>query len=112
MISTGRVSLLGVMLANAGVSSATRGTLSVTEGGITFTVVRYDDGRNRPYRLRFRQDGTRSLYTLDSATRVTNIKIGEAERYQVRRCRIPRSKCALMARIRMIARCYGVPGIN
>lgn len=85
MLSTGRASLLGVtLLASVDTSNATRGTLSVTEGGITFTVVRFDDGRNRPYRVRFRQGGMRSLYTLDSASRVTNVKIGEAERYQVR----------------------------
>lgn len=74
-----------VMLGSVGVSDGARGTVSVTEGGITFTAVRYNDGRNKPYRLRFREDGTRSLYMLDSTARVTDIKIGEAERYQVRR---------------------------
>ena len=71
------------MLAGVGVSSAARVTLSVTEGGITFTVVRYDDGRNKPYRLKFVQDGTRSLYTFNTATHVTNLKVG-TERYKVR----------------------------
>ena len=98
MFSTGRVSLLGFMLAGVGVSSAARETLSVTEGGITFTVVRYDDGRNKPYRLKFSQDDTRSLYMFNSASHVTNLKVGEAERYKVRSCRIPSSKCVLTER--------------
>lgn len=87
MLSTGRVSLVGLMLlaSSLGVSNAVRETLSVTEGGVTFTVARYDDGRNKPYRLKFKQDGTRSLYMFDSATHVTNLKVGQDERYQVRR---------------------------
>ena len=91
MLSAQRVPLLGVMLASVGVCSAVRETMSVTEGGITFTVVRYDDGRINPYRLKFNHDGTRSLYTLDAAAQVTNIKVG-METYKVRLYRIPRRK--------------------
>lgn len=87
MHCTGRVSLLGLMLlaSSVGGSNAARETLSVTDGGVTFTIARYDDDRNKPYRLKFKQDGTRSLYMFDSAAHVTNLKVGEDERYQVRR---------------------------
>lgn len=84
MLSTGCVLLLGLVLAGVGVSDGARETMSVTEGGITFTVVRYDDGRNKPYRLKFSLDGTPSLFMLNSATQVTNLKLGERERYTVR----------------------------
>lgn len=77
--------LLGLLLAGVGVSDAARETMSVTEDGITFTVVRYDDGRNKPYRLKFSENGTPSLFMLNSASQVTNVKIGERERYTVRR---------------------------
>lgn len=70
-------------MASLGFGDATRETLSVTGGGITFTVVAYDDGRNKPYRLKFSQDGSRSLYTFDSDTIVTNLKVG-TEKYKVR----------------------------
>ena len=83
MLSKGHVSLLGVVLASFGAVNAARETLSVTEGGITFTVARYDDGRNKPYRLKFKQDGTRSLYMFDSTPHVTDIKVG-TERFEVR----------------------------
>lgn len=99
VLNGGCVSLLALMLAGVGVSSAARETLSVTEGGVTFTGVRYDDGRDKPYRLKFRQDGTRSLYMFNSAAQATNIKIGEAERYKVRRIHFPPSECLLMERI-------------
>ena len=87
-LRAGLVSLLGVMLASVCDSDSPRETISVTEGGITFTGVRYDDGRNKPYRIKFQQDGTRSLYMFNSATQVTNIQVG-TEAYTVRRCRIP-----------------------
>lgn len=85
MLNTRRMSLLGLMLASIGVSNAVRETLSVTEGGIEFNIVGYDDGRNKPYRLQFHQEDTRSLFMFNSAAQVTNIKVGEDERYKVRR---------------------------
>lgn len=97
MLSKGRVSLLGVMLAGVGVSDAARETVLTTEAGITFIGVRYDDGRNKPYRIEFRQDDTRSLYMFNSASQVTDIEVGP-ERYKVRRCRIPSRTCRLMER--------------
>lgn len=83
IFSTGRVSLLVVVLASVGLSTAARVPLSVTEDDVKFTVVAFDDGRNKPYRLKFVQDGTRSLYTFNTATHVTNLKVG-TERYKVR----------------------------
>ena len=97
MLSKARVSLLGVMLAGVGVSDAARETVLTTEGGITFIGVRYDDGRSKPYRIKFRQDDTRSLYMFNSASQVTDIEIG-TEWYKVRRCRIPSTTCGLMER--------------
>ena len=53
---------------------------------MTFTVARYeDDGRNKPYRLKFKQNGARSLYMFDSTSHVTNIKVGTV-RFEVRYC--------------------------
>lgn len=69
MLSAGRVSLLGVVLAsNIGVSDAVRETLSVSEGGVDFTVVSFSDDRNRPHRLRF----PRTAFSL--STRSTGVK--------------------------------------
>ena len=89
MLSAERISVLGVMLASTGcVCRAVPETMSLTEGGITFTAVRYDDGRTNPYMLEFSQDDTPSLYTLDSAAQVTNMNVG-SETYKVRHCRTP-----------------------
>ena len=92
MLSAGRVSLLVVVLASVGLSTAARETLSVTENDVTFTVVAFDDGRNKPYRLKFTQDDTLSLYLFNKANQVTDSKVG-AERYKVRACRISSRKC-------------------
>ncbi|CAN0015043.1 unnamed protein product [Pylaiella littoralis] len=86
MLSTERVSLLGglmLLASSVEVSNAARETLSVTESGVTFTVARYDDGRDKPYRLKFRQGDTRSLYMFDSDSHVTNLKVGDDERYLI-----------------------------
>ena len=76
---------MGLMLASIGVSDAARETMSVTEGGIAFTVARYDDGRTKPYRLKFRDGDTPSRFMFNSAFQMTNLKVGERERYTVRR---------------------------
>lgn len=68
--------------------------MSVTEGGVTFTVVLYEDTR----RLKFRLDGTRSFYTFNSANQVTEIEVGK-ERYKVRRCRIQRRRSTLIGQM-------------
>lgn len=94
MLSTGRISLLAVVLASGlGISNAERGTLTVTEDDVEFTVIGFNDGRNRPYRLKFSQDDTRSLFTFNSRELVTTIRVG-AETYGVSRCRIPSRECA------------------
>lgn len=82
MLSAGRVSLLGVVLVSVGVSDAVRETLTVSEGGVDFTVVNFSDDRNRPHRLRFRQDGILSQYTFNRREEVTTVRVG-AERYTV-----------------------------
>ena len=79
----GRVCLLGGMLASKCVSSAALETLSVTENSVAFTVVLYEG----TYRLKFRQEGTRSFYTFNTATQVTGIEVGK-ETYNVRGSRI------------------------
>lgn len=92
MLRTGRVSLLAVAMASVGLSTAARETISFTVHGVTFTIVAFDDGRNKPYRLKFTQDDTLLLYMFNKANQVTNIKVG-AERYKVRGCRISPRKC-------------------
>lgn len=82
MLSAGRVSLLGVVLVSVGVSDAVRETLTVSEGGVDFTVVNFSDDRNRPHRLRFRQDGILSQYTFNRREEVTTVRVG-AERYTI-----------------------------
>lgn len=84
MLSTSRVSLLGAMLACVGISDAIRETLSVTEAGIDFTVVAFDDGRVRPLRIRFTKDDTISSFTFNRDDEVAIIRIG-GERYRVSR---------------------------
>ena len=91
IFSTGRVSLLVVVLASVGLSTAARVPLSVTEDDVKFTVVAFDDGRNTPYRLKFTQDYIESSYTFNKDSQVTTINVG-AERYKVRDCRICRRK--------------------
>lgn len=98
ILSTANVCVFGVVLASARISHAARETLAISEGGVTFTIVRYDDGRNKPYRLQFRQDGIRSLYMFNTAGFVTNVKV-DAERYKVRRRRTPPRNAV----------CYGRP---
>ena len=78
---------MSLMLASFDVSHAARETVLTTERGISFTGVRYDDGRNKPFRIKFRQDDLRSLYMFNVASQVTDIKVG-TERYKVRRGRV------------------------
>ena len=80
-----------VVLASVGLCTTARETLSATEDDVTFTVVAFDDGRNKPYRLKFTQDYIESSYTFNKDSQVTTINVG-AERYKVRGCRIPRRK--------------------
>lgn len=94
MVSTAHVALLSLVLAGVSVSDAARETLRVTERGVEFTVVAFNDGRNRPHRLRFTQDGTQSSYTFNRAERVVTSRIG-SERYRVSRCRMLSRKCRL-----------------
>lgn len=84
MLSTTRVSLLGAMLASVSVSDAVRETLSVTEAGIDFTVVAFDDGRVRPLRIRFTPDDTISSFTFNRDDEIAIIRVG-GERYRVSR---------------------------
>lgn len=79
---------MGVILASAGVCRAVPETISLTEGGITFNVARYDDGHINPYMLKVSLDDMLSVYTIDSAGQVTNMKVG-SKTYKVRHCRIP-----------------------
>lgn len=95
MLGAGSLSLLGVVLSSVCISDATRETMSLTEGGVTFEVVRYDDNRSTPYRLKFRQDGTGSLFQFKADTHVTTISAG-SNKYKVRRCKRPSRKCVFL----------------
>lgn len=84
ILSAGNVSLMSVVLAGIKVADAARETLTVSEGGVTFTAIRFDDGRNKPFRLKFHQDGIPSLHLFNPAGFVTNVKV-DTEQYEVRR---------------------------
>lgn len=88
ILRVGDVCLLSVVLTGVKVSEAARETLTVSEGGVTFTIMRYDDGRHTPYSLEFRQDDVPSLYLFNSAGYVTNVKV-DREQYKVCRRRTP-----------------------
>lgn len=102
MLRTGCVSLFGLMLTARGVSRTVRETLTLTEGGVTFTVVRRDDYRGNLYRIKVRQDNSFSLFMFNSAYSVSNIKIGKEEgteeRYEVRFCCTPPTLFVLLGR--------------
>lgn len=73
---------LGVLLVDTFAVQAARDRMTVEEGGVSFKVDRYDDGRSRPYRVIFTQDGVRSRYRFNTDGYVMNIKTG-SETYKV-----------------------------
>lgn len=64
-------------------AEAARESMAVEAGGITFSIDRYDDGRSKPYRVTFTEDGVKSTYRFNTAGFVTNIVVG-SEKYGVR----------------------------
>lgn len=63
-------------------AEAARESMTVEAGGITFKVDRYDDGRSKPYKVTFTDDGVKSTYRFNAAGFVTNIVVG-SEKYKV-----------------------------
>ena len=64
-------------------AEAARESMAVEADGIIFSVERYDDGRSKPYRVSFTEDGVESTYRFNTAGFVTNIVVG-SEKYRVR----------------------------
>lgn len=63
-------------------AEAARDRITVEAGGVSFKIDRYDDGRSKPYRVIFTEDGVRSAYKFNIDGFVTNIKTG-SEEYKV-----------------------------
>lgn len=75
--------LLGLLAGPTSVARAGRDEIIVHEGGITFRVARYDDGRKKPYLLKFWASGVKtSKYRFKQDGRVGSIKAG-TEKYSV-----------------------------
>lgn len=75
--------LLGsVLLSGFSVIDGARERLSVTEGGVKFKIDWYDDGRSKPYRAVFSDDGVRSTYQFNAEGRVAQIKV-DSEKYKI-----------------------------
>lgn len=74
--------VVGVVLVAVSVSEAARERMTVEAGGISFDVDRYDDGRNKPYRVVFTNNDAESTYKFNTDGFVTNIQVG-AEKYKV-----------------------------
>lgn len=78
--------LLGLLVSSGKVptTEATREGITVEAGDTTFSVDRYDDGRNKPYRVTFTEEGHggKSVHKFNAAGFVTTILVG-SERYRV-----------------------------
>ena len=76
-------SLLGAVLFGFSIfAAAGKEKLVVKDGGVTFTVVTFDDGRSKPYHINFKVDDIRSFYAFGEEGDVTLVKVG-ASKYQV-----------------------------
>lgn len=75
-------SIFGVVLVVVSVSEAASERMTIEAGGISFNVDRYDDGRNKPYRVVFADNDAESTYKFNTDGFVTNIQVG-AEKYKI-----------------------------
>lgn len=59
-------------------------TMTVGASGVSFSIERYDDGRDKPYTVTFTEDSgqSQSIYTFDAAGFVTDVVVGPEE-YEV-----------------------------
>lgn len=103
ILSARNVFMLSALLACVRFSDADGETLTVAEGGVAFTAIRYDDGRNTPFGLEFSQDGILSMYLFNLAGYVKNIEV-DAETYEVRRYSTPTRSFVLSASPRVPSR--------
>ena len=82
-LGTTALPLLGLLVANSMPTTTARSdTITVDSSGTTFSVKRYDDGRNEPYTVTFTKDSVQSTYTFNTAGFVTDIVVG-SETYEV-----------------------------
>lgn len=63
-------------------AEAASDTMTVGASGVSFSLVRYDDGREAPYTVTFTEDSTQSTYTFSTSGFVTDIAVG-SEEYEV-----------------------------
>lgn len=76
--------LLGAVLFDISIfAAADKERLIVREGGVKFTFLTFDDGRSKPYKIRFKDSNVKSLYIFGEEGDVTLIKVGGV-RYKVR----------------------------
>lgn len=56
--------ILAVAALNAALATGARESMTVEEGGVSFRIDRYDDGRSKPYRVVFTNpdDGVKSTF--------------------------------------------------
>lgn len=81
--STATLAFLGsVLLSGFSVIDGANERLSVIEGGVKFKIDWYDDGRSKPYKAVFSDDGVRSIYKFNAEGRVMQIKV-DSEKYKV-----------------------------
>lgn len=71
-----------VLAAIVSVAKATAGTIMVEEGDTTFIVSSYNDGRFRPYRIKYEDDGVISRYVFNEEGFVKVVVVGR-EVYKV-----------------------------
>lgn len=71
------------LAATVSVAEAGKDRIKFDYGGITFKVDRYDDGRNKPYMVSFKDDMVSSSYTFDEYGIVVEFEVG-GEEYKVK----------------------------
>lgn len=79
-----QASIFGVftLLATITATHGAKERMTVTEGSIKFKVDNYDDGRNRPYQVKFTTDDVFSRYKFEPDGLIRYIKAG-TEKYRV-----------------------------
>lgn len=81
--------MLAAAAGNAAIASAARESMTVVEGGTSFHIDRYDDGRSKPYRVVFTNpvDGVDSTFRYEALCALAPVLCGffVAREYYFRR---------------------------
>lgn len=82
-MKTHAVAMIALGLADIiSVTKATSGKIVVEQGNTTFTLIGNVDGRKKPYKIRFKEEGVKSGFKLDSEGLVKVVVVG-SEKYKV-----------------------------